>query len=99
MGDVSRFPTKAHFASWNGTAPLDAASGDQTRHRLSRAGNRRINRALHIVTVVQLRHPGTDGRRCYDRRIAEARHRWMPCARKRRLSEVVYRQLVDDQKQ
>ena len=39
IGDVSRFPTKAHFASWNGTAPLDASSGEQTRHRLSRAGN------------------------------------------------------------
>ena len=45
---MSRFPTKAHFASWNGTAPLDA-SGEQSRHRLSRAGNRRINRALHIM--------------------------------------------------
>jgi Transposase IS116/IS110/IS902 family len=32
--------------------PLDASSGDQTRHRLSRAGNRRINRALHIMAVV-----------------------------------------------
>jgi transposase len=31
IGDVSRFPTKAHFASWNGTAPLDASSGEQTR--------------------------------------------------------------------
>jgi transposase len=38
IGDVSRFPTKAHFASWNGTAPLDASSGEQNRHRLSRAG-------------------------------------------------------------
>jgi transposase len=48
IGDVSRFPTRGHFASWNGTAPLDASSGDQTQHRLSRAGNRRINRVLHI---------------------------------------------------
>ncbi|RKS75735.1 transposase, partial [Motilibacter peucedani] len=46
VGDVSRFPTRGHFASWNGTAPIDASSGDQTRHRLSRAGNRRINRVL-----------------------------------------------------
>jgi transposase len=73
IGDVSRFPTKAHFASWNGTAPLDASSGDQTAHRLSRAGNRRINRALHIMAVVQLRHPSTDGRRYYDRRVAEGK--------------------------
>jgi transposase len=56
------FPTKVHFASWNGTAPLDASSGEQTRHRLSRAGNPRMNRALHIMAIVQLR-PTTDGRR------------------------------------
>jgi transposase len=38
VADVTRFPDKAHFASWNGTAPIDASSGDQVRHRLSRAG-------------------------------------------------------------
>ena len=37
-GDITRFPTRAHFASWNGTAPIDASSGDHVRHRLSRAG-------------------------------------------------------------
>ena len=59
VGDVSRFADRDRFASWNGTAPLDASSGDQKRHRLSRAGNRRINRTLHIMAVVQLRnrHP------------------------------------------
>src|SRR6202000_989943 len=60
-GDMTRFPTKAHFASWNGTAPIDASSGDHVRHRLSRAGNRQINRVLHIMAIVQLRHP-TRGR-------------------------------------
>jgi transposase len=55
IGDITRFASRDHFASWNGTAPLDASSGDQQRHRLSRAGNRRINRALHIMAVVQLR--------------------------------------------
>ncbi|MEU5948012.1 transposase [Micromonospora sp. NPDC047465] len=49
IADIARFTSRAHFASWNGTAPIDASSGDQNRHRLSRAGNRRINRALHIM--------------------------------------------------
>jgi hypothetical protein len=40
-GDVSRFPDRNHFASWAGTAPIDASSGQHLRHRLSRAGNRR----------------------------------------------------------
>ncbi|MFJ8583006.1 transposase [Micromonospora sp. NPDC093277] len=44
VGDITRFPNRAHFASWNGTAPIDASSGDHVRHRLSRAGNRQINR-------------------------------------------------------
>jgi transposase len=47
VGDITRYPNRAHFASWNGTAPIDASSGDQVRHRLSRAGNRQINRVLH----------------------------------------------------
>jgi transposase len=52
IGDIDRFRTAAHFASWNGTAPIEASSGDQKRHRLSRAGNRRINRVLHIMAIV-----------------------------------------------
>jgi transposase len=61
LGDIAhigRFASRGHFASWNGTAPLDASSGDQQRHRLSRAGNRRINPVLHIMAVVQLRARG-----------------------------------------
>ena len=58
---MTRFPAKAHFASWNGTAPIDASSRDQIRHRLSRAGNRQINRVLHIMAVVQLRHRDSGG--------------------------------------
>jgi transposase len=68
-GDITRFPSRAHFVSWNGTAPIDASSGDQVRHRLSRAGNRQINRTLHIMAVVQLRNP-TEGRAYYDRKVA-----------------------------
>ena len=95
-GDITRFPTKAHFASWNGTAPIDASSGDQVRHRLSRGGNRQINRALHIMAVVQLRHP-TEGRAYYDRKAAAGKTPMeaMRCL-KRRLSDVVYHQMVLD---
>jgi transposase len=41
VGAVARFPNRAHFASWTGTALIDASSGQHTHHRLSRAGNRR----------------------------------------------------------
>jgi hypothetical protein len=39
VGNIHRFASRDHFASWNGTAPLDASSGQRLRHRLSRAGN------------------------------------------------------------
>jgi transposase len=43
VGDVSRFPSKAHFASYAGVAPIEASSGVVVRHRLSLAGNRSLN--------------------------------------------------------
>jgi transposase len=47
VGDVRRFPTKHHFATHTGTAPLEASSGQAVRHRLSRAGDRKLNHALY----------------------------------------------------
>ncbi len=47
--------------SWPGTTPLDASSGEQNRHRLSRAGNWRMNHMMHIAAITQLRLD-TDGR-------------------------------------
>src|SRR4051794_37905322 len=72
VGDVARFPNRNHFASWTGTAPLDASSGAQIRHRLSRAGNRRLTHVLYIAAVCQIRHD-TPGRAYYRRKIAEGK--------------------------
>jgi transposase len=96
-GDVARFATKDKFASYNGTAPIDVSSGDQVRHRLSRAGNRRTSHALHMMAVTQIRYPWTDGRRYYERKRAEGKtpKEALRCL-KRRLSDQVYRQLVRD---
>jgi transposase len=96
IGDITRFASRNHFASWNGTAPIDASSGDQHRHRLSRAGNRRINRALHIMAVVQLSHD-TEGRVYFRRKLSAGKTPMeaMRCL-KRRLSDVVYRQMLAD---
>ncbi len=96
VGDITRFATRAHLASWNGTAPIDASSGDVVRHRLSRAGNRQINRVLHIMATVQLRNP-TEGRAYYDRKVASGKGSMeaMRCL-KRRLSDIVYRHMLDD---
>src|SRR5256885_2942716 len=61
------------FASYNGTAPIDVSSGDQIRHRLSRAGNRRINHALHMMAVTQIRNRGSQGRAYYERKRLEGK--------------------------
>ena len=96
VGDITRFPSKGHFASWTGTAPIDASSGDTVRHRLSRGGNRQINHVLHVMATVQLRHP-SEGRTYYDRKRADGKNALeaMRCV-KRRLSDVVYRTLLND---
>ena len=96
VGDIARFADRDRFASWTGTAPLDASSGEQIRHRLSRAGNRRMNHVIHIAAIVQLRHD-TEGRAYYRRKLAAGKTPMeaLRCL-KRRLSDVVYRRLVAD---
>lgn len=96
VGDITRFADRNRFASWTGTAPIDASSGEQIRHRLSRAGNRRMNHVLHIAAIVQLRHD-TPGRAYFLRKLAAGKTRMeaLRCL-KRRLSDVVYRHLAAD---
>src|SRR4051812_29690668 len=96
VGDVARFPDRNHFASWTGIPPIDASSGEHVRHRLSRGGNRRLNHVLYMAGIVQLRND-TEGRAYYRRKRQDAKTSLeaMRCLR-RRLSDVVYRQLVAD---
>ena len=72
VGDVTRFADRNRFASWTGTAPLDASSGEQNRHRLSRAGNRRMNHMIHIAAISQIRLD-TEGRAYYRRKLASGK--------------------------
>jgi transposase len=96
VGDVARFTDRNRFASWTGTAPLDVSSGEQNRHRLSRAGNRRMNHMLHVAAIAQIRND-TEGRAYYRRKLAAGKTPMeaLRCL-KRRLSDVIYRQLVAD---
>jgi transposase len=96
VGDVARFADRNRFAAWNGTAPLDASSGQQLRHRLNRSGDRRVNHVLYIAAIVQIRHD-TPGRAYYRRKLAEGKtpKEALRCLR-RRISDAAYRQLVAD---
>jgi transposase len=97
VGDVGRFPSKAHyFASYSGTAPVEASSGDVVRHRLSLAGNRHLNYALHMVAICQARSDARGGT-YYRKKMAEGKSRKeaLRCL-KRRISDAVFRSLVAD---
>lgn len=96
VGDISRFRSAAAFASYTGTAPIEASSGDVIRHRLSRAGDRQLNYCLHVMAISQIRGNGR-GRDYYlrQRRAGKGHKEAMRCL-KRRLSDIVYRQLVHD---
>jgi transposase len=96
VGDVGRFPSKGHFASYAGTAPVEASSGTVVRHRLSLAGNRKLNYALHMVAVCQARSDARGGG-YYRKKIDEGKSRKeaLRCL-KRRISDAVFRSLMAD---
>jgi transposase len=43
------------FAALAGANPIPASSGQVTRHRLNRGGDRQLNRALHTIVLARLR--------------------------------------------
>ena len=85
--------SEAAFASLAGVAPLEVSSGQRSRHRLSRGGDRALNRALHTVAITRMRcHPET---RAYEiRRSAEGKtHRDIRRSVKRALARRLYRRI------
>jgi transposase len=96
VGSIRRFDSPAAFASYTGTAPIEVSSGDVVRHRLSRAGDRQLNFCLHVMAITQIRRD-TAGRAYYLRKRASGKNHneAMRCL-KRRLSDTVYRQLLND---
>jgi transposase len=79
-GDIRRFPTRHSYAMYNGTAPIDVSSGGRITRRLNRRGNRQLNHAIHNAAVTQLRHPHSEGRVYFDRKVAEGKPRKKPSA-------------------
>lgn len=84
------FETDAQLASFAGTAPLPASSGEHTRHRLNRGGNRQLNALLHRIALVQLRCG--EGKTYVERRLGEGKtqHEALRCL-KRSIARRVYR--------
>ena len=96
-GDICRFPSSGHYATYNGTAPIEFSSSGRTVHRLSRRGNRTLNHAMHMIAVTQIRNAGSEGRLYYDTKLAAGRTRREAMrALKRHISDRVYRYLRAD---
>jgi transposase len=96
-GDVRRFRNRDHYASYNGTAPVEFSSGGRVVHRLSQRGNRQLNHGIHIVAVCQIRQPHSDGRAYFERKLAEGKTKKEALrSLKRQVSNAVYRQLIID---
>jgi transposase len=96
---VRGFRSKDAFAAHSGIAPLPVWSSNKQRHRLSRMGNRQLNAALHRIAMTQARlHP--PARELLQRRQLNG-DGGMEALQilKRRLSDVVYRAMLTDQKQ
>jgi transposase len=101
IGDVRqvfRFPGRDHFAAYNGTAPVEVSSGDRKKvYRLSLRGNRRLNHAIHMAAISQIRHKHSEGRAYYDKKVAEGKtHKEALRALKRRISDAIYAALIAD---
>lgn len=86
-----RVRSEAAFASLAGVAPLEASSGQKSRHRLNRGGDRDLNRALHTIAITRLRcHP--ESRDYEAKRAAQGKtHRDVRRSLKRALARRLYR--------
>ena len=95
--DISRFPGPGCFAAYNGTAPVEVSSGGRVIYRLSLRGNRRLNHAIHMAAVTQIRYRHTKGRAYYDKKIAEGKTpKEALRALKRQVSDAIYQHLKAD---
>ena len=93
---VSRFRDRNAFARHNGTAPIPVWSGNSDHHRLNRGGNRQLNAALHRIAVTQLRGQGPAPEMVARLTASGKTKRDALRVLRRRLSDVVYRCLLED---
>ncbi|HUI27930.1 MAG TPA: IS110 family transposase [Candidatus Kryptonia bacterium] len=97
VGDIARFADRNHFASYNGTAPDDKGSAGNPAHCVNIKGNRKLNHAIHMIAITQIRNRNSPGRAYYERKLAQSKTKKEALrALKRKISDVIYRQLVAD---
>jgi len=86
-----------HFAAYNGTALVEVSSGNRVVYRLSLRGDRRMNHAIHMAAVTQIRYQHTKGRAYYDKKVAEGKTAKEALrALKRQVNDAIYRRMKAD---
>jgi transposase len=88
-----RFRNEAAFASLAGVAPLQASSGNTTRHRLNRHGDRHLNMALDVVIKSRMRFDETTKEYVQRRTTEGLSYREIKRVLKRYLARTIFRQL------
>ncbi|MDX3641650.1 transposase [Streptomyces sp. MB09-02B] len=98
-GRASRCPTTAAFANYTGTAPVEIASADKSRQRLSRSGNRQLNSVLHTIAISQVCMPNSSGHVYYQRKLSEGKTpREARRCLKRRLADHIRKVMLADER-
>src|SRR5215216_2210050 len=89
-----RVHSEAAFAKLGGVAPIEASSGTVVRHRLNRAGDRQLNRALHTIVLIRMRQDPTTTKSYVARRTAEGKSlREIRRCLKRYVARALFREL------
>jgi len=74
VGDISRFHSPAALAKYAGCAPRECSSGKTSRHRKTRSGNRRLNRAFHRMALSQISRMGNPvAQKYFKRKVSEGK--------------------------
>jgi transposase len=96
-GDISRFANRDAYASYNGTAPVERSSGGRIVHRVSLRSSRKLNHAIRMAAISQIRQSDSAGRAYFERKVAEGKTKKEAIrSLKRQISNAVYRQLLID---
>ena len=97
--DISRFKSRDAYAMWAGVAPIPVWSANNQRFRLNRGGNRQTNAAIHRIAITQIRIHA-DAQAFIKRRLESgSTKREALRLLKRKLANVVYRNLLADTQQ
>ena len=74
IGDINRFDSPAALAKYAGCAPREYGSGKKQRYRKTRSGNRRLNRAFHVMALAQISPTGNArGRKYFEKKVSEGK--------------------------